>query len=209
MNLRHDKRWKLAAVAGAALIGAVLAAAVTTGDRATAVRLPAVAHEMRAFDEPPLPRGEIPGVVEQAQANLGRAGHGAVVDGQTRRLAAGLGRNRVGIFAFPTTGGAICFVVSEQTYAATCVDSFRRSAANVRPLIYAGEGAPVTVAGLARNGVRSVKVLVRGAPEDAAIRGNAFYWQSREAGVTRGDVDALHVRQADGEVLTVNLDFGD
>ena len=55
MNVRLDKRWKLAALTGAALIGAVLAAAVASGDRATAVRLPAVADEMRAFDEPPLP----------------------------------------------------------------------------------------------------------------------------------------------------------
>ena len=170
------------------------------------MRLPAVADEMRAFNQPPLPRGEVPEVIRRAEESLGRAGHGGVVEGQTRRLAAGLGRNRVGIFAFPTTGGAICFVVSERTYAATCVDSFSRAAANVRPIVYSGEDAPVTVAGLATDGVRSVAVIVDGTAEDAALRGNAFYWQA-EDGVTRDDVDRLSVRQASDEVLTVDLDF--
>lgn len=206
----YDTKWQFGTLAVAALAGIVLAVAILAGflgEGASAVRLPAVADEMSAFKDPPLESEEVPEVVRRAEEHLGQAGHGAVIPGQVRRLAGGLERNGVGVYAFPTSGGAICVVVSEETYAATCVDSFSRADANVRPLIYSGEGSPVAIAGLATDDVRSVQVVVNGLPQKAALRDNAFYWQSDE-GVTRADVKGLRVRQTGGEVLTVNLDFG-
>jgi hypothetical protein len=199
---------KIGAIATAAAFG-IVAALVVAGlfdGSASAVRLPAVADEMRAFDEPPIAASETPDVVRRAEESLRRAGHGEIIPGQTRRLATGLGKNGVGIYAMPATGGAVCVVVSEATYAATCVDSFDRRAANVRWIIYSGIGAPLSVAGLANDAVTDVKVVVDGVARDAVLERNAFFWQA-EIGTPRSAMTALLVRQADGEMLKVRLDF--
>lgn len=162
---------------------------------------------MRAFDNPPLEESRLPEVVRQAQNNIDGRGPGEVMRGQARLLAGDLGRNRVGIYALPTTGGNVCVVASEATYAATCVDSFDRGTGNVQPMIYSGVGAPVTVVGLAADAATDVKVVVKGVPQDVALKGNSFFWQA-DAGVTRDDIKGLLVRQSDGGVVSVNLDFG-
>jgi hypothetical protein len=181
---------------------AVLLATGRFGGSAEAVKLPAVAQQMRVFAEPPVADAELPEVVRAAQAN--HSGPGEVIPGQTRRLADGLGVSRVGVYAFPTTGGHVCFVVSEGTYAATCVDSLERALGNVQWLNYSGEGMPQTIAGIASDSVNDVKVVVNGEAQTATLSRNSFFWQGAPA-VTRDDIDALLVRQSDGEVVQVNL----
>jgi hypothetical protein len=200
---RGAERSKLKlAVVGAAVVtvvgAAILLATNRWGESADAVEPPTVADQMRAFDNPPVEESRLPKVVQQAQDNI---------DGQARLLADDLGRNRVGIYALPTRGGNVCVVVSEATYAATCVDSFDRRTGNVQPMIYSGVGAPVTVVGLAADAATHVKVVVNGSPQDATLTDNSFFWQA-EPGVTRDDVKALLVRQSDGGIVNVNLEFG-
>jgi hypothetical protein len=81
----------------------------------------------------------------------------------------------VAIYAFPTTGCAVCVLLSESTHAATCIDSFDRRTGNVRWVMYAGVRAPPTLFGLASNAVTGVGVVVDGIAHDAVLRRNAFF----------------------------------
>ena len=202
----HSTRQRVLVGVIAMLIAAtaVLLATGRFGGSAEAVKLPAVAQQMRVFAEPPVADAELPAVVRAAQANHNRRGPGVVIPGQSRRLADGLGVSRVGVYALPTTGGHVCFVVSEGTYAATCVDSLERALGNVQWLNYSGEGMPQTIAGIASDSVNDVKVVVNGEAQTATLSRNSFFWQGAPA-VTRDDIDALLVRQSDGEVVQVNL----
>lgn len=196
------------AIVGAAvtiLLGAsALVATGRLGESAEAVELPPVAHQMRAFSNRPLADAGLPGVVQQARDNLNQRGPGQVMPGEARLLASGLGKNRVSVYALPTTGGAVCVVVSEVTYATTCVDSFERKTGNVQWINYSGTDVPQTITGVAADAAADVKVLVKGVSQDATLRRNAFFWQA-DTSVTRDDIQALLVRQDDGTNVRVDL----
>ncbi len=202
---------RLVVIAAAATVGVLLASLVWDakhGEEAGAIELPAVAEQMRVFASAPVALEDVPEVVEKAERRLpARAGHGSAMPGQVRRLGRDLGQNGVAAFAFPTTGGAVCILVAEATYAATCVDSFERRSGNVRWMIYSGESSPQTVAGLASNTVANVKVVVDGAIEEARLADNLFFWQSENDAVAREAIEALLVTQSDGAQVRVNLDF--
>jgi hypothetical protein len=199
-----SKRVLVGVIAVLVVAAAVLLSAAVFGGSAEAVELPPVAQQMGVFAGPPVPDTELPPVVRAAQANHNRRGPGVIIPGQTRRLADGLGINRVGIYALPTTGGHVCFVVSEGTYAATCVDSLERDLGNVQWVNYSGETMPQTIAGIASDSARDVKVIVTGEAQKATLSRNSFFWQG-EAGVKREDITALLVRQVNGDVVTVDI----
>jgi hypothetical protein len=201
---------KRIAVVTAALTGAMLAVLIATGvlgGHAGAADLPPVAEQMRAFAKPPLAPGDVPAVVRQAEDRLAN-GHGSAMANQVRLLTSGVGKHQVSIYGIPTTGGAVCILVNEITYSATCVDSFDSSGGNVQWLSYYGEGTPPTVAGLAADTVTGVQVVAGGVARDAILRGNAFFWQSTDPALTDADVEALLARQSDGSVVRVNLHYG-
>jgi hypothetical protein len=206
----EHSRATLAVIGAAVVIGvisAVLLAAGRLGGRADAVERPTVADQMRALRNPPIEEARLPEVVRQAQNQIDGRGPREIVRGQARLLVHDLGVNRVGIYALPTVGGNVCVVVSEATYAATCVDSFDRGTGNVQPMIYSGVSSPVTVVGLAADSATDVKVVAGGSPQDATLKDNSFFWQA-DAELTRDDIKGLLVRQADGGVVSINLDFG-
>jgi hypothetical protein len=208
MNTRTEHSRPTRALVGVAVAILATASALIAigrlGEPAEAVELPPVAHQMQAFRNPPIADALLPEVVQDAQNNLNRTGPGAVMRGQTRILASGLGTNRVGVYAVPTTGGAVCYVVSEATYGLSCVDLFERRTGNVQWMHYSGPGVSQTVTGIATDAVTDVKVVVNGVPHDAILRRNAFFWQAG-AGVRREDIEALLVRQADGDVIERDL----
>lgn len=209
--MKSRSRNRLAATVAAAMAGVVLASLVwdaQRGEEAGAVKLPAVAEQMSVFASSPVAPAEVPEVVQKAELRLpSRAGHGRAMPGQVRRLGRDLGRNRASAFAFPTTGGAVCVLVAEATYAATCVDSFEHESGNVRWMIYSGETSPQTVAGLAADSVVGVKVVVDGASEEVGLAHNLVFWQSSDHNLGREAIEALLIRQRDGTQVRVNLDF--
>jgi hypothetical protein len=197
-------------VTGAAATGMTVALLILTGvvgGHAGATDLPPVAKQMRVFAKPPLAPASVPAVVRQAEDRLAD-GHGSAMADQVRLLASGLGKHRVAVYGIPTTGGAVCILVNEVTYSATCVDSFDSSGGNVQWMSYYGEGTPPTVAGLASDAVSGVQVVAAGVAHDAVLRGNTFFWQSADPALADDDVEALLARQSDGSVVRVDLHYG-
>lgn len=212
MNEKRIKKAKLGLVAAAVIVGGLGAALIATGGfsgSASAFEQPRVAKQMRALNSEPLPAGEVPEEVQRAQQQLpDPRAQGVAIPGHVWRLAAGLGMSRVAIYAFPTTGGAVCLVVSETTHAATCVDSFDRRTGSVRFVMYEGVGTALTILGLASDAVTSISVLVEASAHEAVLRGNAFFWQSSDPAASSESLTALLVTQADGTVVRRSLDFG-
>jgi hypothetical protein len=209
VTLRVDTPWLRRALLVASLAGGAVAAAAALGafrDSATAVDLPPVARQMSAFTkQAPLSASAVPASVKQFEDMVtGRAGYGAARGDQVRLLARGLGRHGVDVYGFPTAGGAVCFVVDEATYVASCAPRFNADSGNVVYGTYSGLGTPETVMGVAPDGVKAVAVVVKGVPTSAILRNNVFFWQAPD-GVAAGDVSALRVRQADGTSLTAGL----
>jgi hypothetical protein len=122
---------------------------------------------------------------------------------EIRLLRDNVGANRVGVYAAPTAGGAVCFLVSERTYVATCAPEFTPAQGNVAASLYFGEGVPFTVAGLASDEVKSVAVSVNGSGQQAALENNVFVWQSQSESITRDSLDKISVEQIDGSWITV------
>lgn len=189
--------------AGLGILGTLVVLGLLSGS-ASAVELPPVAKEMRAFAAPPLQPGALPANVATGLERMADPRtHGAPILGEARRLRGDLGANRVGLFAVPTTGGVVCFLVNERTYVGSCASEFSRAQGNVAVALYFGEGVPFTVAGLASDEVKGVSVVVNGQPRAASLENNVFFWQSDSATVTRDSLNELRVEQAGGSSITV------
>ncbi len=196
-----------AVLSGATTVGLLAALAVlgAFSGSASALELPPVAKKMQAFTAPPIPEGAIPANV---RAGLDRLPdperHGSFVASEVRLLRQGLGANRVGLYAAPTTAGVVCFIVSEQTYVGTCAAEFSQTQGDIVPALYFGEDVPFTVAGLASDDVKRVRVVTESETYVANLGKNAFFWQSDSDAVTRETLLRLLVEQVDGSVIAVD-----
>lgn len=191
--------------AGIGTLAAVVLLAVFSGP-ASAVDLPPVARQMHAFTAPPLRPGALPLNVRAGLQGLADpASQGSPRFDQARLLREGLGVNRVGLYAVPTTGGVVCFLINERTYAATCASEFSSGQGRVAAMLFSGEGTPFTVAGLAPDSVEGVSVVVNGQVRTASLRDNVFFWQSDSPSITRESLDELRVTRDDGSSLTVDV----
>ena len=158
---------------------------------------------MRAFTAPPLQQVSLPPNVRAGLDRLSQS-NGSAIPGEVRLLRENLGVNRVGLFAVPTTGGAVCFLVNERTYLGTCAPEFSRAQGNLVFSLYSGEGVPFTVAGLASDEVETVTVVVNGHAQRSTLKNNVFFWQSESENITRDSLNEIHAEQADGSTITVN-----
>jgi hypothetical protein len=193
----------LCMAAGLGTLGTLVVLGLFSGS-ASALELPPVARQMRAFAAPPLQPGALPANVVTGLQRMADPGtQGAPVLGEARRLRGDLGANRVGLFAVPTTGGVVCFLVNEKTYVGSCASEFSRAQGNVAVTLYYGEGVPFTVAGLASDDVKAVSVVVGGQPRAASLENNVFFWQSDSPAITRDSLDELRVEQADGSSVSI------
>jgi hypothetical protein len=189
--------------AGLGILGTLVVLGLFTGS-ASAVELPPVARQMRAFAAPPLQPGALPATVPTGLQRMADPRvHGVPILEETRRLRGDLGANHVGLFAAPTTGGVVCFLIDEETYVGSCASEFSRAQGNVAAALYYGEGVPFTVAGLASDDVKAVSVVVSGRPQAASLENNVFFWQSDSAAIDRDSLEELRVQQADGSSVTV------
>ena len=178
------------------------------GPSARAVELPPITHKLSVFAHEPAPTADLPSAVVAAEADLPEsAGLGSAITGQVRILADGFGRNAADLYAFPTTHGAVCLVITESTTMETCVPELRPERGNVEFGIYSGRGVGQTIVGIAADSVKSVGVVVDGTVYESALRNNAFVWQSRDRRVRRESLAALVIRMHDGTVVRRNLAF--
>jgi hypothetical protein len=185
----------LCMAAGLGILGTLVVLGLFSGS-ASAVELPPVARQMRAFAAPPVQPEALPANVATGLERMADPRtYGAPILGETRRLRGDLGANRVGLFAVPTTGGVVCFLVNERTYVGSCASEFSLAEGNVAVALYYGEDVPITVAGLASDDVKRVSVVVDGRPRPASLKNNVLFWQSDSAVITRGSLDELRVGQ--------------
>jgi hypothetical protein len=189
--------------AGLGVLGTLVVLGLLSGS-ASAVELPPVARQMHAFAPPPLQPGALPtNVATGLERMADPRSHGAPMLGEARRLRGNLGTNHVALFAAPTSGGVVCFLVDERTYVGSCASEFSRAQGNVAVALYFGEGVPFTVAGLASDEVKGISVVVNGERRVASLENNVFFWQSDSAAVTRDSLDGLRVVQADGTSIAL------
>ncbi len=204
-TLRSSRVAALVAFAAAVGVLATLAVLGAFSGSASAFELPPVAKQMRAFEDLPLRSDALPANVRAGLDRLSDPrSYGSPVPGQVRLLRDNLGINHVGVFAVPTTGGAVCFLVNERTYVATCAPEFSRAQGNLVISLYSGEGVPFTVTGLASDEVASVSVIVDGNPQPATLGNNVFFWQSDSKTVIRDSLDEIQAQMADGATITVD-----
>lgn len=204
---KPQKLLVLVAVALGLGVGLATALVLTRSGQAEASNLPPVARQMAAFSRlPAIPDEQLPADVAETERSLPDPSKGKAIVDETRRLASGLGADSVDLYAFPTTGGAVCLAVTESAIIATCIGQFRRDRASVAYTIYSGATTPQTVAGLVPDDVTSVSVLVRNQLETAQLANNAFFYQAAPA-IARSDIDALLVGYRSGDKVTRNLDF--
>jgi len=193
----------LCMAAGLGIAGTLVVLGLFSGS-ASAVELPPVARQMRAFSAPPLQPGALPANVATGLERMADPrSHGAPILGETRRLRGDLGANRVALFAAPTMGGVVCFLVNEKTYVGSCASEFSRAQGSIAVALYYGERVPFTVAGLASDDVKGVSVVVGGRPRAASLENNVFFWQSASPDVTRDSLEEIRVEQADGSSVTI------
>lgn len=200
-------RLQLAAIAMVAAFGCVTALVMlgATSRSASAVELPPVAKKMRAFGAPPLQESALPSNVRVALDRLPDLEiHGSARLNQVRLLRQHLGTHRVGLYALPTSEGAVCFIVNEQTYYGTCTAEFSLGQGNLLTALYLAEEVPFTIAGLASDDVTSVSAVVDGQTRTVSLKKNVFFWQSDSIDVTRENLDELRVEQSDGSSITVD-----
>lgn len=123
-----------------------------------------------------------------------------------RLLLSNVGTTGRDVYAFPTTRGRVCVVVS--AFSAGCVHAFTREHpvdVSVGDPDQAGIGESVIVAGIAPNEVVKVVVLADDGAHRAQVRNNAFFYQLADNAVTVGAVNGLVVGFRDGTSTTMTF----
>ncbi len=132
---------------------------------------------------------------------------GGAVEAKARLVRPDLPGSHGRIYAFPTTKGDVCFVVTEGTDPGACVDRFSRSSSGspVGVVVYWTRGMPLTVAGIAPPGVVGVDAVIDGQTYQASLVKSGFYVRSPDLTGT-AKVTAVIVHYRDGTTLTRPVD---
>lgn len=133
---------------------------------------------------------------------------GALVTGDSRLLLSGLGAQRARFYAFPTSKGGVCYVITAGP--ASCAREVSRSSPVVGQYDpdRVGAGTPMALYGLLPNEAVGVDIVVAGEARRAVVGRNAFFYQlspSDPAGASAivikfrdGTSDALDLPQPPG-----------
>jgi hypothetical protein len=200
MELRYDGS-VIKLIALATLAAAVAVTAGILLATAHARSYPTAVGQLALFQGPG--DAALPDAVSEAIKYMPTPDTGDAVPGKARLLRGHLNASGAAIYAFPTTKGAVCFVVTEGTTPGTCVNRFDRSAKGipVAAMSYWTQGSPLTVAGIMPPGVTGVTLKMNGRSFRASASGRTFYAQTDDF-TGQGDVEALVVQYADGSTLT-------
>lgn len=124
---------------------------------------------------------------------------------QSRLLLSDLGSSGSSFFAFPTSKGRVCSLITGVR--AGCLDSFSRFPGGVAYGFYdlaGSDSRPPAVYGLIPNDVESVGVVVAGREYKARVGNNAFFYEL-QPGDDLSSLESLTVRYADGAAEKINL----
>jgi hypothetical protein len=194
---------KLVAVSASLVIGAILAVAIPALGRGNTDAGGLASSQLRFKS---LPSTDVfPAAVARALDYLPDPRMGSAIGGEVRQLFADAGRNRVSLYAFPTTNGYVCYVLTESASPGSCVGRFARN----QPIawsVYSGETVSPSIAGLVSDEVVSVEVVVKGTERSALLAHGAFFYQPRDA-TAIADFDGLRVTLKDGTSVVKSLSF--
>jgi hypothetical protein len=130
---------------------------------------------------------------------------GEVLVGQGRLLLANLGPKHRAIYVFPTTNRQVCFVIT--ALSAGCKKAFivgEPAAIDGGSLYFpATSGPPAELAGLTKDGVTRVQVVLDGTPQDAILGHDAWYYRFPNNQTPATAATALIVTRSDGSAATV------
>jgi hypothetical protein len=150
--------------------------------------------------------GRVPASVVDAVTRFAKTvSVGRVRTSKGRLLLSKLGPDRRSIYAFPTTKGAVCFNVTG-IVEGSCMRAFRvgEPAALVGAIFYDPGGDHAELAGITKDGVRRVQVLVHGRPHAAVFGHDAWYYRLPR-GLPMAAAKKLIVTLKNGSTKTVRL----
>lgn len=122
---------------------------------------------------PEEPEARFPAKAEKAIRSIANRSSqaGPMIDGSRRILLEGLGKKNTAIYAFLTESGKACYLVD---YGASC-DGGRTQRLPFSWILSWQQGGPVAIAGLVRDGIVKLDILVDGKPTPATVGKNSFY----------------------------------
>jgi hypothetical protein len=130
---------------------------------------------------------------------------GEVLVSQGRFLLSGLGPKHRAIYVFPTTNDHVRFVITGLS--AGCKKAFIvGEPASVSGSVFyfpPTSGPPAELAGLTKDGVTGVQVVLDGQPHDAVFGHDAWYYRFPNNQIPATAATALIVTSSDGSTATV------
>ena len=150
--------------------------------------------------------GPVPSDVVAAVSRLAKtASVGTVLVKQGRRLLSDLGSKHHSIYVFPTTKGQVCFDITHLSEG--CKSAFVIG----EPLSLDGgnfhfpptSGPPAELAGLMKDGVTRVQVVLNGTPHDALFDHDAWYYRLPNNQIPATAATKLIVTLGNGSTQTV------
>lgn len=155
---------------------------------------PSVSREIAALADAPQPTSETPGHVITTEGHM---------------LLSNVGQASRAIYAFPTSRGGACFVITG--LGEGCKEAFpvdQPATIDADTLYLPSQGAPPSeIAGLTEDGVTRVQVVVNGVPNDASFGNNAWYYRFPDGETAPTDASELIVTLADGSTVSVPIDL--
>ena len=150
--------------------------------------------------------GRLPARVVAAVARLARSAHaGRLRAGKGRVLLSKLGPKHRSVYVFPTTKGAVCFDITH--LAEGCKRAFlvgEPASIDGGSFFYPPtSGPPAEMAGLTKDGVKRVRVVVRGTPHKAVFGHDAWYYRFPDNRIPATAATKLIVTLEDGSTKVV------
>lgn len=129
---------------------------------------------------------------------------GRALSGEARDLLSGLGTADDTITAYPTSSGAVCYMI-EGAGSCANLETWPWDTVGFTYSVFSTQAGGVRVFGIASDKVTSVSVVVGGVSNPATLQNNAFYYQL-PSGVDEGDVQQIVATWTDGSshIVPVN-----
>jgi hypothetical protein len=152
--------------------------------------------------------GPVPSDVAAAVSRLAKsASVGSVLVHRGRLLLSDLGPKHHSIYVFPTTKGQVCFDITR--LAGGCKPAFvvdEPASMDGGDLHFPpSSGPPAELAGLTKDGVTRVQVVVNGMAHDAVFGHDAWYYRFPNNRISATDATKLIVTLSDGSTKTVRI----
>jgi len=126
---------------------------------------------------------------------------GAALTGEARDLLSGLGTADDTISAYPTSSGAVCYMIKGAGSCAN-LETWPWNTVGFTYSVFSTRADGVRVFGIASDNVASISVVVGGVSNSAILHNNAFYYQLPQ-GTGDSDIERIVATWNDGSIHTV------